>query len=376
MKILHLSNDEKFVPLAVSLFEQAFVGQNRFLLSRARPGAIRHVAPSPQVSHHGSLRFRWPWIARDLAAADCVVVHLMSSRFAPALRHVRADTLVVWLAGGSDYMPLLEPVLGTLWLPDTTEMMRELEAAPRSATAPPAVPAAPKAPPPVVAVAQRVDVFSANPADAKLLRGVLPSLRAALHTIPSFTVEDVFAAGTPAMAGPDVLLGNSATPTNNHLEALALLRGRLPPGGRVVAPLSYGKAPAAYAGAVAEAGRAALGDRFDPLMGWMLIEAYNTRIARCGFVFMNHLRQQAVGNICAALYRGATLYLRQKNPLFGFFTELGITLRAIDALEADPQAALCELTPQQKLSNRQAIEARYARECVVGRIRALEGFRR
>lgn len=375
MKILHLSNDEKFVPLVLSLFEQAFAGQNRFLLSRVRPGAICHVAPSPQVSHHGSLRFRWPWIARDLATADCVVVHLMSSRFAPVLRHVRPDTLVVWLSGGGDYMPLLEPVLGNLLLPRTAELVCDLEGAPRHAAPEHAVPASRKRQP-VVAVADRIDVFSANPVDAKLLRGVLPSLRATLHTIPSFTVEDVFAAGTPVMAGPDVLLGNSATPTNNHLEALAQLRDRLPPGGRVVAPLSYGSAHAAYAGAVAEAGRTALGDRFDPLMGWMPIEAYNTRVARCGIVFMNHLRQQAVGNICAALYRGATVYLRQNNPLFEFFTGLGVTLRAIDGLEADRQAPLRELEPQDKLRNRQAIEERYRRERVVGLIRALERFRR
>jgi hypothetical protein len=375
MKILHLSNDEKFVPLALSLFEQAFAGQNRFMLSRVLPGAIRHVAPSPQVSHHRSRRFRWPWIARDLAAADCVVVHLMSWRFAPVLRHVRADTLVVWLAGGGDYMALLEPALGNLLLPKTAELLRILDGAPREAVPAHAAPSLLK-PPPVVAVAHRIDVFSANPADAQLLRGVLPSLRAELHTIPSFTVEDVFAAGTLPMAGPDVLLGNSATPTNNHLEALELLRGRLLPGGRVVAPLSYGMAHNDYAGAVAEAGHTALGDRFDPLRGWMPIEAYNTRVARCGIVFMNHLRQQAVGNISAALYRGATVYLRQKNPLFGFFIDLGITLRAIDELEADPRAPLRELASHEKLRNRQAIEARYGRDRVVGRIRALEGFRR
>jgi hypothetical protein len=44
-------------------------------------------------------------------------------------------------------------------------------------------------------------------------------------------------------------------------EALQLLRNRLPSGGVVVAPLSYGKAPRGYVGAVVEA----LGERFQPL---------------------------------------------------------------------------------------------------------------
>ena len=131
MKIVHLSNDEKFLPLARSLFEEAFPGQNRYLIAQPRRGAIRHVAPAPDVSHYHSQRFRSRWIARDLAAADCVVVHLMSSRFAPALRHVRADCLVVWIAGGGDYMPLIEPRLGSLLLPSTAGLVGSLQPTPR-----------------------------------------------------------------------------------------------------------------------------------------------------------------------------------------------------------------------------------------------------
>jgi dTDP-N-acetylfucosamine:lipid II N-acetylfucosaminyltransferase len=390
MKIVHLSNDEKFLPLARSLFEEAFPGQNRYLIARPRRGDIRHIVQAPDVCYHRSLRFRTRWIARDLAAADCVVVHLMSSRFAPALRYVRSDCLVVWIAGGGDYMQLLEARLGSLLLPRTAELLSTLQPTVRRGRlrltwdglwsslrsrfgADTAV--ADKAPA-VVSVAQRIDVFSANPADARLLRNALPSLRAVHHPIPSFTVEDIFAVGTEAMAGPDVLLGNSASPTNNHLEALSLLRERLPPGGRLIAPLSYGKASRGYAQAVIEAGRAALGARFEPITGWLPIEAYNVRIARCGVVFMNHRRQQAVGNICAALYRGATVYMRRDNPLYGFFTDLGVALLAIEVLEADPAAPLSSLTAAQQQRNREAIEARYGRAKVVAAIRALEGFRR
>lgn len=390
MKIVHLSNDEKFLPLTRSLFEEAFPGQNRYLIARGRRGDTRHVEPAPDVSRYRTLRFRNRWIARDLAAADCVVVHLMSSRFAPALRHVRADCLVVWIAGGGDYMPLLEPRLGSLLLPRTAELLRTLQRVERRgrlrriwdgclsgvrSRAPGGAAATDKAPA-VVSVAHRIDVFSANPADAGLLREALPSLRAAHHPIPSFTVEDIFAAGTGAMAGPDVLLGNSASPANNHLEALSLLRERLPLGGRLVAPLSYGKAPRGYAQAVIEAGRAALGDRFEPVTGWLPIAAYNARIARCGWVIMNQRRQQAVGNICAALYRGATVYMRRDSPLYGFFTDLGVALFAIEALEADLAAPLLPLTVEQRQRNREAIEARYGRTKVVAAIRALEGFRR
>lgn len=389
MKIVHLSNDEKFLPLMRSLFEEAFPGQNRYLLPRARPGDRRYVVPAPDIVRWPSWRFRNRWLPGDLADADVVVVHLMSSRFAQVLRRLRPNCLVVWLAGGGDYMDLLVPRLGSLWLPRTARLLGALNAAraDRSRSAwrrllsvlrarrEPSAAARPK-PPPVVSVAPRIDVFSANEVDARLLRGALPPLRATLHTIPWFTVEDTFSAGMQPMAGSDVLLGHSASPANNHLDTLALLRGRLPPDSRVVAPLSYGSGPAGYAEAVAEAGRAALGERFEALTGWLPIEAYNARIARCGWVLMNQRRQQAVGNICAALYRGATVYMRRDNPLYEFLGTLGIELPAIEDLETDAAAPLITLTPEQQQRNRAAVVARYGRDRVVARIRALQGLRR
>ena len=125
-------------------------------------------------------------------------------------------------------------------------------------------------------------------------------------------------------------------------------------------------------------GAAALGERFDALTDWMPIEAYNTRIARCGFVVMNHRRQQAVGNICAALYKGASVYLRRENPLFGFFTGLGDHVcSAIESAGGPiPAHRWLALSAEQRRRNREAIEARSAARNVVAAIRALEGFRR
>ena len=91
---------------------------------------------------------------------------------------------------------------------------------------------------------------------------------------------------------------------------------------------------------------------------------------------MNHRRQQAMGNISSALFKRASVYMRRENPLYGFFTDLGITLLPIDVLEADPAAPLQSLTAAQRQSNRSAIEARYGRARVVAAVRALEDFRR
>ncbi len=48
MKIVHLSNDEKFLPLTRSLFEEAFPGQNRYLIAGA--GAATRAMSSRRLT--------------------------------------------------------------------------------------------------------------------------------------------------------------------------------------------------------------------------------------------------------------------------------------------------------------------------------------
>jgi hypothetical protein len=205
------------------------------------------------------------------------------------------------------------------------------------------------------------------PPEVELLRRVLPALRAVQHEMPLFTAEDTFQAGPEQMDGPDILLGNSATASNNHADALALLAGRLD-GGRLLVPLSYGDA--AYGARVAALGEAQFGEGFDALCQWMSLAEYHQRISRCGFVVMNHRRQQAVGNIGAALYKGATVYLRPENPLFDFYTGLGVTVRSLQAL-AEEGGPLRPLSAAQRADNRRIIGCHYARDRVIEAMRSL-----
>nr|WP_239027293.1 TDP-N-acetylfucosamine:lipid II N-acetylfucosaminyltransferase [Ramlibacter algicola] len=130
--------------------------------------------------------------------------------------------------------------------------------------------------------------------------------------------------------GGDVLLGNSATPTNNHLEALELLADILPAGRRVVCPLSYGDAR--YGDAIESAGHRLLGDRFLPLREYMEPHAYAEVLGACSVVVMNHRRQQAAGNIVFALCSGAHVFLRAENSLVASLRRLGVDVHDMEGL--------------------------------------------
>ncbi len=376
MRIVHLARDEKFVPLLRQLFEEALPGANHWLVARRTRARQRFVAPGPDVTFRPEWWFRTPLVARDVAHADVIVAHSMTTIFANAIRWAPASARVAWKGWGYDFYPLLEAQLGDPILPVTRALLGGGVGDPTEGT--PArrrwwrLPGSARRKPAALAVvAPRLHTFSVVPSEVALLRQALPALKAVHHELPLFTAEDVFESGPPRMEGPDLLLGNSATASNNHADAFELLRGRLSEG-RLVVPLSYGNAD--YGARVAARGRELFGERFEPLQQWMSLADYNERIRRCGFVIMNHRRQQAVGNIGAALYKGATVYLRRENPLFSFYTGLGVTLRAIDEL-AVGDAQLRPLSAEERERNHSVIGAHYARSRVLQAMREMPALR-
>lgn len=365
MRIVHLAQDEKFLPLARSLFEQVFPGASTFLVCHRRRRAPRFLLPDAEVRYRRPLAFRFPWLLRELRGADLVVVHAMTKAHARALRGVPDHVPVVWIGYGFDYYGLIADRVGGLWLERTRELVARLAIDDDSAVLERTL---------LPRVAARVDAFSVNPAEVAMLREALPALRARYLPLPSFTVEDVFEHGAPAMAGADLLLGNSAAPSNNHLEAFDLLATTLPPDARLVVPLSYGNGR--YADHIEAVGRQRFGERFVPLRTWLPVADYQDRIAGCGTVLMNHCRQQGVGNIAAALYKGAKVFLQRRNPLFEFFGGLGAQVHPVDEIAADPATLARPLDDATRAANRAAIARRFGRDAVLARIQALDGLRR
>ena len=123
----------------------------------------------------------------------------------------------------------------------------------------------------------------------------------------------------------DILVGNSAYPTNNHLEVFDKLKDHDLTGRKVVVPLTYGNDT--YREKILKIGQEMLGDSFDPIIDHLSLTAYLEKVDRCGIVIMNHARQQAVGNITNALWEGKTVYLGKSSLLPGY-RNLGFPVRS------------------------------------------------
>ena len=84
-----------------------------------------------------------------------------------------------------------------------------------------------------------------------------------------------------------------------------------------------------------------LGNAFVPLIDFVPLAQYNSIVASCNIVIMGHIRQQALGNICAALYKGAKIFLNKNGILFDFFNEHKVVVFPLDQLTLTNQINLC-----------------------------------
>ncbi len=154
--------------------------------------------------------------------------------------------------------------------------------------------------------------------------------------------------------GNNILLGNSASFTNNHIEMIDLLSQVVLNGNKVFCPLSYGLKN--YADIIVKYAHQKLGESFVPIPDFLPYEEYMNIISNCSNVLMNHRRQQALGNVDSMLAKGAKVFLREENPAYGLYSAKGIKLFKIQDLEKNPSLLFHKLEPNIIQKNKEIIK--------------------
>lgn len=140
-----------------------------------------------------------------------------------------------------------------------------------------------------------------------------------------------------AHAGTRVLVGNSATESNCHLDAFARIANHADPSLQVHCPLTYGDRK--YRELVMLNGRSLFGDRFYPITEMMPLPAYLDFLASMDIAVMHHNRQQGMGNLISLLAMGKKVYLRPEQAHAQFFNRMEVRtcdLREFDAAPLPP----------------------------------------
>jgi dTDP-N-acetylfucosamine:lipid II N-acetylfucosaminyltransferase len=375
VKILHLSCDEKFVDSAYSVFELAFPGCNDvFIFSSNFP--LKYVSLEPKkIISTGRSSYNKPKLNEsDYADYDLIIFHSLNSALSPETFIVPKSIPKVWIGWGFDYYDEIYS-LPELLLEESKRYRRESVLRPGRFFS---------------AVLRRISpIFESKDSkknamvSADIFCPVLPSeyqmLKNAvqLDQFPSYarwnygTIEDDLLKGFEgeSITGDDILLGNSATLTCNHLDGMRLLKSCNINGRRIVSPLSYGDE--SYGDRVRKAGNRLFGEDFRALINFMPAKDYVATIMSCGFVLMNHKRQQAVGNIVIMLYLGARVFLREENPLYSFFKQEGVVINSIQDLEHNRALLNIPLTETERKANRDMVSVYWSRGGALERTNSL-----
>ncbi|WP_439591555.1 TDP-N-acetylfucosamine:lipid II N-acetylfucosaminyltransferase [Microbacterium sp.] len=368
MRIAHVIPDSPFLPFVTDVFESAAAGRNVFVVYAAKGDLSRHGIPSSvplelvTVDDEGSAR-----AAEVVANSDIAVLHSVGVFAAKALLAAPAGTLTVWSGWGGDYYGSRWSAMAGLLDPLTRAYDRsrlslagkahQLYRRARSA-------------PILRAAAERADVFSAPiPDDFDVFRSRFAGFRGRYAQLNYASVEDTYAASGPVGSGDDILVGNSATMPNNHLDVFDVLARVHVPGRRIVTPLSYGDR--LYADAVTARGHALFGADFVPFREFMPLHDYQAVIADCSTVVMGHRRQQAIGNVASALWSGSHVVLHDASPLFAFLRRQGAVVSGLSELSGSAQPFAGRVSDDELARNRAVLTAFWGRNVVLDNIRAL-----
>lgn len=132
----------------------------------------------------------------------------------------------------------------------------------------------------------------------------------------------------------NILVGNSADPSNNHFEVLDRLEKFKNEEIQVFAPLSYGDQD--HAKAVIEYGANLFGNKFIPITKFMHIDEYKQFLESINIAIFHHKRQQGMGNAITLLGLGKKVYLRKEISHTNFILSLGVSIKSLDELNLSP----------------------------------------
>lgn len=353
MRILHISTESNFIDHALSTFERVYPEKNVvWKLDRNRESKTSNNKNNKNNKSFVFLDTFKPSFLRDLKQFDLIVLHSFDVYWFFLILLAPKGVKFAWLGWGFDYYEYIFKKTDDLLLSNTLNLKKKSDKISKKTVK--------------LLVLSILDTII-KPLCLKRISSFSPVLKEDYDLIynakiipflPKFIswnyggLEDNLIKNFIGhrVNGESILLGNSASFTNNHMEVIDFLNElKCLYDISTIVPLSYGNE--LYKNKIIEVGNAMLENSFQPVVDFMPIDEYVALIKQCGFVIMNHKRQQAVGNIIIMLYLGARVFLREENPTYIMLKKEGAVLNTVQELELNPKLIKLPLTEDEIQKN-------------------------
>jgi len=363
LNIVHISSDEKFINSIHWQFEEVFPDQNKYLifLTKKNKSPV-YVKVTKNVSLLGDQQYDLEKVSSEIENADLVILHGLKYFQSQIVLRAKDKIKFLWFFWGGEIYDNPEGLASHILGEKTKKkfgrqsiykqgknILRLLYYFLRGRMTPDKS---------ILQAVKKIQFLGIiHKEEVLLLREkqfISPS--AAHIKMTYYPLEFIFKGFEKiTVNGRNILLGNSASLTNNHIEAFDLLDEFALEDRKLITPLSYGSKT--YANSINRIGRERFPENFLPLLSFMSLSAYNEMLQGCSIVLMNHYRQQAVGNIVAMLWIGAKVYLNQSNTFYLYLKRLGVYIFSIEKeFKPDNPEALASLKLMEVAHNRQILK--------------------
>ncbi|WP_121628875.1 TDP-N-acetylfucosamine:lipid II N-acetylfucosaminyltransferase [Poseidonibacter antarcticus] len=369
--ILHIVPDDKFIDMAYNMFEKASPNNNEFMVVTQKD-KFKYIKTTPitKITRKEILSKEF---SDSLKKYEFIVFHVLSDIDKKLVLNAKENVKFLWLGWGFDYYCYLDKKLldsRTLKLKESLatskdffgkDILRSLKNFIKYNILYKNIDNLEK-------VFNRINYFApVLYEDYLLVQNQFKTFHLKYLDWNYGTLEEDFIKEELIISGKNILLGNSASYENNHVEAIELIKNLNLENRQVICPLSYGLED--YAKEVIRHGETVLSNNFEALIDFMKIEEYNKIISTCSIVVMNHLRQQAVGNIVIMMYFGAKVFLNKDNPVYDFFINNGAIVFSME--ELTNKNINIDLTEEEKIINKEMLKKYWAKEIILEKTKKL-----
>ncbi len=190
---------------------------------------------------------------------------------------------------------------------------------------------------------------------------------ASLHNLENSGIAELY-------NGHNILIGNSAASTNNHLDIIPFLK-KLNLGERnIILPLSYPNS-INYIEDISNAYIQEFGKNTVLLKDFMPPQEYSNIVQSCSVAVFFMERQQALGNINMALRNGCKVFLSETNPVYSYYKNLGLKVfsvqRDLVQKEIDSPLSMEDIKNNRAILSKRTNKEQYIRdlnyiyECII-----------
>lgn len=376
LKLLHIISDEKFPDAAYEQFESIIPGQSTYLLPEIKQSLqyLKKIKPI-QVSKFSFLN---PIFIRSLKKYDAIILHSLTNFAIELVSRLHKDVVFIWIGMGYDYYDIIYPNPYDLLEDQTIKIVKEIDPNYGITKSPSLIKKFIKS---IIYYKQKnkidciqlIDIFCpVIPVESRLLEEKIGYFTP--KTIPwnygsSLNVFDNNIEYNN-LTGNNILVGNSATPTNNHAEVFKILYDLdLPNKTKIFVPLSYGSSE--YRDKIIQLGYEYFGNQFVPITKFMNLTEYFKLIQKCSVMIMNHRRQQGAGNIGLGLYVGAKIFLNKVSPLYQFYTDKKAIIYSCDQITSILSGGISPLSQNDFILNHQLLERIHGRKTTLNKTKCL-----